>query len=175
MTFFDKYSYKQKNYALLILTVLLVTASYKRAFSITIDTIKNKNELSEKLEDSHLAVAQIKQTQQQIGMLNRYLGRENITIEKVQQGFLNFFNRHSTNIAVYQIDEVHRFQHPDFAINTHKIILKGGFIPTLKFLYKFEKEFDMAKLANVKMEYKKFNYEEKEQLYTTILLQNYER
>lgn len=67
------------------------------------------------------------------------------------------------------------YKHPDFSINTHRVILKGKFIPTLQFLFQLEKEFDLAKLVSVNFEYKKFNSEEKEQLYTTILLQNYER
>lgn len=175
MTFFDGYSFKQKNYALALLTVLLLAASYKRAFSVTIETLRNKNELLQKVEESHFALENIRITQFQISALNKLLGKENVTIEKVQQGFLNFFNKYSRMISVYQIDEIHKFQHPDFSINTHKIILKGDFLHTLQFLYRFEKEFDFAKLVNVNFEYKKYNFEEKEQLYTTILLQNYER
>jgi len=175
MTFFDGYSYKQKNYALAILAVLLLAASYKRAFSVTAETVRNKNELIHKMEESVTALDNIRVTQIEIAALNKLLGKENVTIEKVQQGFLNFLNRNSSNISVYQVEEVMKFQHPDFSINTHRIILKGNFLNTLQFLYKLEKEFDLARLINVSFEYKKYNIEEKEQLYTIILLQNYER
>lgn len=175
MTFFDKYSYKQKKYALLILTVLLLAASYKRAFKTTLDTWTYKNELSVKIKQASYAVSQIRQEQQTIRQLNKILGQENVTIEKVQQGFLNFFAKKAQNLSVYQIDEVLTFQHPDFKILTHRVVLKGNFIDALKFIYLLEKEFDFAKLVNVSHEYKKLNSDSPESLYTTLLLQNYER
>jgi hypothetical protein len=175
MTFFDQYSYKQKNYALLILAVLLIAVSYKRSFKVTLETIDAKQELEQKIEKAHFAVRDIRHTQREIAFLNRLLGEDNVTIEKVQQSFLVFLEKNSNDIIVYQVDEVLKFKHPDFSINTHRVILKGKFIPTLQFLYQLEKEFDLAKLVSLNFEYKKFNSEEKEQLYTTLLLQNYER
>lgn len=175
MTFFDKYTYKQKNYALLILAVLLVAVSYKRAFKITIETLGVKKELTQKIEDAKQVISDIRTTQKDIAYLNKLLGKENVTIEKVQQSFLDFFEKNSNQIVVYQVDEVLVYKHPDFSVNTHRIILKGSFLPTLRFLYQLEKDFDLAKLINVSFEFKKYNSEEKEQLYTTILLQNYER
>jgi cellobiose phosphorylase len=175
MTFFEQYSYKQKNYALLLIAVLLVAVSYKRAFKITLETLGYKQELTQKIADAHHAVSSIRTTQRDIAYLNKLLGKENSTIEKVQQGFLDFLEKNSSNVIVYQVDEVLNYKHPDFSVNTHRIILKGGFLPTLRFLYTLEKHFDLAKLVNVSFEFKKYNSEEKEQLYTTLLLQNYER
>ena len=175
MTFFDQYSYKQKNYALVIVSVLLIAASYKRAFKTTIETRAYRKELVDKIETSKHAIVDIRKTQREIAYLNKLLGKEDITIEKVQQGFLNFVQTNSTSISVHQVDEVLTFQHPDFSINTHRIVLKGNFIPTLKFIYELETKFDLAKLVNVNFEFKKYSSEEKEQLYTTLLMQNYER
>jgi hypothetical protein len=175
MTFFDQYSFKQKNYALVVLTVLLIAASYKRAFKNTIETVQYRKELNEKIIFSKNAINEIKGIQTQIVYYNKLLGKENVTIEKVQQGFLNFLAINNTDLIVYQIDEVLTFQHPDFSINTHKIILKGNFNQTLRFINKLEKHFDLAKLINVSFEFKKYNSDEKEELYTTLLLQNYEQ
>jgi hypothetical protein len=175
MTFFDKYSYKQKNYALLLLGVLLVAVSYKQAFKTTLETLSYKRELTQKIDDAHHAVSAIRTAQRDNAYLNKLLGKENVTIEKVQQSFLDFFEKNSSNIIVYQVDEVLTYKHPDFSVNTHRILLKGGFLPTLRFLFSLEKHFDLAKLVNVSFEFKKYNTEEKEQLYTTLLLQNYER
>lgn len=175
MTFFEQYSYKQKNYALLILAVLLIAVSYKRAFKVTIETIDAKQEMGQKIELAKHAVQEIRNTQKDISFLNKLLGKENVTIEKVQQTFLDFLEKKSKNVIVYQMDEVLTFNHPDFTINTHRVILKGKFKPTLMFLYHLEKEYDLAKLVHVDFAYKKFNSDEKDQLFTTILLQNYER
>lgn len=175
MTFFEKYTYKQKNYALLLLGVLLIAAAYKRSFKTTIETRAYKQEIETKIQEAKYASHNIKSIQKALLQLNKVIGKENITIEKVQQGFLNFFARRSQRLAVYQIDEVLSYKHPDFAVLTHRIVLKGNFIDALKFIYALEKEFDLAKLLNVSFEYKKMNADEGEDLYTILLLQNYER
>jgi hypothetical protein len=175
MTFFDTYSFKQKNYALLVLVVLLAGVVYKRSVKTTLEILDYKQELNEKLVKADYAVRDIQLIQQQIMGLNHYLGQENNTVEKVQQGFLNFFGRKSVNLAVYQIDEVLTFKHPDFSIKTHRIILKGGFIESLKFVNSLEKQFNLARLITVSYDYQKYPTDEKEALYTTLLLQNYVR
>ncbi len=173
MTFFDKYSYKQKNYALLVIIVLLLAVTYKRAISVTLETKSFESELEQQLVLAQSANAQIRVKQATIAQLNRILGKENSTVEKVQQGFLNFFAKNSRGLNVYKIDEVIKFQHPDFTINTHQIVLKGEYTNTLKFIYTLEKDFDLARLTNVTFEYKKVNSDEPEALYTTLLIQNY--
>ena len=175
MEFFDKYSYKQKNYALAILTVLLIAVSYKRAFSVSIETSEYKQELEDKLIVAESAGQDIRMKQEQLAKLNLMLGEENNTIEKVQQGFLNFFALNTDELTVHEISEVLNYKHPDFSINTHRIVLKGDYLNTLDFIYKLERDFKLAKILNTTFEYKKYNSEEEKDLYTTLLIQNYLR
>lgn len=175
MTFFEKYTYKQKNYALLLLAVLLIAVVYKRAFNPTLETLTYKKEIQEKIERSKSAFQDISMLQKNLIQLNRLIGKENVTVEKVQQGFLNFFARRSSRIHVYQIDEVLTYKHPDFTILTHRIVLRGNFIDALKFIYILEKEFNLAKVLNVSFEYKKMNADGPADLYTALMLQNYEK
>ena len=173
MTFFDTYSYKQKNYALLLLVILLGAVIYKRSISNTIELIAYKAELNDNVLRAESAVQDIQTVKKQIETLNSLLGKENCTVEKVQHGFLNFFAKRAKGITVHQIDEVHTFKHPDFSIKTHRIILKGGYLETLRFINALELDFDLARLITVSCEYQKQSGEEYEALYTTILLQNY--
>ncbi|MCH2224897.1 MAG: hypothetical protein MK066_09025 [Crocinitomicaceae bacterium] len=175
MEFFDKYSYKQKNYALAILSVLLIAVSYKRAFSVSIETSEYKQELEDKLIVAESAGQDIRMKQEQLAKLNLMLGEENNTIEKVQQGFLNFFALNTDELTVHEISEVLNYKHPDFSINTHRIVLKGDYLNTLDFIYKLERDFKLAKILNTTFEYKKYNSEEEKDLYTTLLIQNYLR
>lgn len=175
MTFFDKYSYKQKNYALLVIVILLLAVTYKKSISITMETRTYRSELENQLTFAETAGSQIRIKQASINQLNRLLGKENSSVEKVQQGFLNFFAQRANGLQVYKIDEVIRFKHPDFTINTHQVVLKGGYLNVVSFLYKLEKDFDLARLTNVSFNYQKMNSEEPEALYTTILIQNYLR
>jgi hypothetical protein len=175
MTFFDSYSYQKKNYALLVLVVLLLAVIYKKAILKTQETLAYKSELKLKLDRAASAIPDIQMKQRHIASLNEYIGKENNTVEKVQQGFLNFFARKANGLSVYQIDEVQTYKHPDFAIKTHRIILKGGYTSALKFIHELESDFDLARLINVSFAYEKYPNDEKEDLYTTILLQNYLR
>ena len=56
MTFFDTYSFRQKNIALAILSVLLVAVSYKKAFSVSIETKEYRDELLVKLERAEMSL-----------------------------------------------------------------------------------------------------------------------
>jgi hypothetical protein len=175
MNLFEKYSYKQKNFGLLLLFVLLIAASYKRSFKTSFELIEHKNELKQDYTEALNSMNRIKLLQAEISNLNKFLGKENVPIEKVQQGFLNFFALKSRHLSVQQIEEVYTFQHPDFSINTFRIDLIGDYLLTLEFLNKLEQNFELARLIHVKQETKKNRKTEQNELHTTILLQNYVR
>lgn len=175
MTFFDKYSYKQKNLALLVLGVLLFAAAYKRSFRTTIDTTTYISELSDKKAEAELSQQTIQNLQLEIATVNGILGKENVSIEQVQQGFLNFFALQSSGLSVQQIEEVYTFDHPDFSINTFRIDIEGNFIQQLLFIHKLEKQFQEARLIHTHFETKKDPASSKSNLITTLLLQNYTR
>lgn len=175
MTFFDKYTYKQKNYALLVLGVLLAAVAYKKGFGPTLEIKEYRTELEQKLELAASADDQIRTKQIEIAQLNRLLGEEGNTIEKVQQEFLNFFAANARDVSVHEINEVLHFQHPDFAINTHRVVLRGNYNSTLRFLYEVEKRFKLAKILNVSFEFTKKEADGDKGLFTTVLIQNYLR
>lgn len=173
MNLFEKYSYKQKNLALLIIAVLLFAASYKRAFSKTIETNSYINELEIKKQEALNSQKEIRLLQKNVAHLNKLLGKENVSVEEVQQGFLNFLARKSSRIEVKQIDEVYGFEHPDFKINTFKIELQGDYLSLVKFIYDLEHAFNDARLIHFQMESKKDPVTNKTDLTTTLLIQNY--
>jgi len=175
MTFFDKYSFRQKNYGLIVLAILLIAVSYKGAISITVEKYRYSQDLESKLIKSKTAVDVVKNKQLLIANLNRHLGEENNTIEQVQQEFLNFFAKKNTALKVQQIDDVLNYKHPDFEINTHKIILQGDFISSVRFIYELEQKFNSAKILNVSYKYEKVSNEDRFVLNTTILIQNFLR
>lgn len=172
MNLFEKYTYQQKNIALLLVSILLFAVSYKRSFSKTLETHRYINELDLKIEEGKESELKVKALQKEMDLLNNLLGKENVSIEEIQQGFLNFFNKFKNDLNVNKIDEVMIFEHPDFKINTFKIDLKGGFLSALKFIYQFEKLFNNARLIHTHFEV--INKENNQnELITTIILQNY--
>jgi len=175
MTFFDNYSYKQKNLALLVLGVLLVAVAYKRSFKTTFETQAYIAELALKKEEAISSQQAIRQLQLEIANVNKLLGKENVSIERVQQGFLNFFALKSSGLSVQQIEEVYTFDHPDFSINTFRIDVKGDFIQQLRFINNLEKDFDEARLIHTHFETQKDLVTGRSYLISTLLLQNYVR
>jgi hypothetical protein len=173
MTLFEKYSFRQKNVALLILGGLLAIVSYKRSFSTTIETRKFLSELEIKKSAAMQSYGNIQVLQKEIIQINRLLGKENVSIEEVQQSFLNFFAMRSSGLVVHQIEEVYSFDHPDFRINTFRIDLKGDFLSLLKFLHNLETRFNDARLIHSAYEVKKNEETGKLELISTLLLQNY--
>lgn len=173
MTLFEKYSYKQKNFALLILAVLLFAAAYKRSFKNTIEARNYISELNQKIESGIQSSTIVLRERRSVQHLNKLLGNENSSLEKTQQSFLNFFARNANNITVQQIDEVYTFDHPDFQINTFKIELKSDFKAVLKFIYALELQFNDARIVHTVNEIKENPENGKNELITTLLLQNY--
>lgn len=173
MILFEKYSYKQKNLALLVLGVLLFAVSYKRSFRNTIETHSYLAELEQKKAEAEASQSTIQRLQLEISTVNRLLGKENVSIERVQQGFLNFFAMKSSGLSVQQIEEVYTFDHPDFSINTFRIDIKGDYLHQLRFIHKLEKEFEDARLIHTHFETKKDLVSGKSDLIATLLLQNY--
>jgi hypothetical protein len=173
MTLFDKYSYKQKNLALLVLAVLLFAVAYKRSFRTTIETNAYIGELELKKTEAATSQSTIRSLQVEISTVNRLLGRENVSIERVQQGFLNFFALKSRGLSVQQIEEVYTFDHPDFSINTFRIDVKGDYLAQLRFIHVLEKEFDDARLIHTHFETRKDLVSGKSDLIAMLLLQNY--
>ena len=173
MTLFEKYSYKQKNRALLVLAVLLFAVSYKRSFSKTVEMRSFLSELDVKISEGKASEKEARRMQRDINSLNKLLGKEDVSIEAIQQGFLNFFAQRSNNLTVNQIDEVVVFEHPDFKINTFKIDIRGNYLATLQFLNLFELLFENARLVHTHFETVKEAETEKKELITTLILQNY--
>jgi hypothetical protein len=175
MTLFDKYSYKQKNLALLVIGVLLAAVAYKRSFSTTLETRAYISELELRQQQAVSSQQSIRQLQLEIATVNRLLGKENVSIEQVQQGFLNFFARTGSDLSVRQIEEVYTFDHPDFSINTFRIDLQGDYLAQLRFINSLEKNFDEARLIYTHFETQKDLASGKKHLVSTLLLQNYVR
>lgn len=172
MTFFDNYSYRTKKIAVLVIVALLVVVVYKRAIQPTLELKAYRTELEEKKRLALLAPHELRLKQQRIKMLNQVLGKENSSIEEVQLKFLKFFDQKAQKLKIYQVSEVLDYEHPDFTIYTHEIVIKGDYLSSLRFIHQLETKFDDAKVVHVFFEYKKMYSIESEALYTYIYLQH---
>lgn len=173
MTLFQKYTYRQKKLALVVIFVLLAAAAYKRSFSITIQQLGLNSELLIKRAEAETSVDRLKTKQNELKLINQLVGQENVPNERVQQKFLSFFDAKTNNLSVERMEEVYTFDHPDYTINTNLITVKGDYLNTIKFLYDLEKQFSFARLVSANLQLKTNRVLQKNELHTTILLQNF--
>lgn len=173
MTLFQKYTYRQKKLALVVVFVLLAAVAYKRSFSITLQQLSLNSELQIKRAEAETSIDRLKTKQNELKLINQIVGQENVPNEKVQQKFLSFFDEKSKNLSVERMEEVYTFDHPDYTINTNLITIKGDYINTVKFIYNLEKNFTFARIVSSNLQLKTNRILQKSELHTTILLQNF--
>jgi hypothetical protein len=173
MKLFEKYTYRQRKIAVLAIFLLLCVASYKRTFSVTLDLINLREELTQKKHEAENSGVTLKRKQEELIKINNLIGEENVPNDRVQHGFLTFVDNSKTSLIVEEVEEVYRFNHPDFVINTNEITLKGNYRSMVRFLYNFEKNFDLARLVSVQIFVKKNREKKINELFLKVLVQNF--
>lgn len=173
MTFFDQYSFKVKNRALLGLIGLMCLLLFKKVYYETLESRKVLSEIQTKIKANGNTNKTIRVLQRQLFSINKYLGVEEDNPKKTQQQFLLFFNDYSKNIEIESVSEVIVYNHPDFKINTFKIELKGTFKFLVQFIFALEMHFDFGRVVSTSFE-TRVNYQTNlKSLYSTIIIQNY--
>lgn len=173
MNLFPQYSYRKKKLAAVMLFVVLGIAAYKRSYSVTIDLINLNSELKIKRDEAEKSKDQLMKKQKEILIVNQIIGKENIPNEIVQQAFLSFVDSTGTGVQVERMEEVYRYDHPDFIINTNEITIKGNYSSSLKFIYSLEKNFNYARLVSLRYFTKHNREKNTDELFVTLLLQNF--
>lgn len=132
-----------------------------------------RKELTDKKVEAQNSSETLKAKQKELLRINNLIGEENVPNDRVQHGFLTFVDSSKTSLIVEQVEEVYRFDHPDFIINTNEITLRGDYHSVVKFLYKFEKNFDLARLVSAQIFIKKNREKKINELFLKVLVQNF--
>lgn len=172
---FDRFTYRQKNYGLLVLIVLMFIVSYKRAFSLTL-AVQTEIE-SQELRKSAATHAQtdLELVQIQVMQLNKNIGKSDLEPDKVQQEILRTITLFSNEneVMLDELEATHNYETVDFNIYSNLVAVKGTFNGLLSLAYYMENEFDYARLTNISI-YKEQNLTTKKTaLYANLLFQHY--
>lgn len=170
---FEQYPYKLKFKILIVLFVMLSIAAYRRSFSALIDVIKENRQLTEKVELMGKKTKNISQLKSEIAGLDKMIGKEGISKEKVQQGIVNFLLENSTNVSINNMQSIHEYSDANYRIFTYQIDLIGSFNQLIKTAYTFEREFEYSKIVSTSFYTDKRN-NKTEVLHLKIIFQNYE-
>lgn len=172
---FDRFTYKQKNYGLLALFVLMLMVGYKRSFVLTLNAREEIHNQEIQKQSAQTAQESIEMLRISIVQLNQNIGRSDLEPDKVNQAILStisdFSRVHEVNLQ--RLESTHVFQTVDFTIFSNLISVEGSFNGILSLVYYMENEFEYARLTNVNLFTQTDLTTKKTKLYAKLLFQHY--
>jgi len=172
---FDKLTYKQKNYGLLLLLVLLLMVGYKRSFVLTLNALTELESQEAQKISAQNAQQTIDALRISIVQLNKNIGKSDIEPDKVNQEILSTISEFAkTNeVSLQQLEATHSFQTVDFTIFSNLIAVEGSFNGILSLVHFMENNFEYARLTNVSLYTSTDVTNKKTKLYGKLLFQHY--
>ena len=173
---FENIPYNKKVIGLIIITIMLSIAAYKRSFSLTLSAYNQMNDLHDRLAYIHASNEDYSTIDQEIRVLDDLIGKKGIDPERVQQELLNFVSiNHNNKVSIVDVAKIHESTNKDFLIYTNQLTLKGNYQDLLEVIASFETDFDYSRLVSIAFEKKK-NYKNKINiLNANLIFQNYEK
>ncbi|TRX33719.1 hypothetical protein FNW52_14930 [Flavobacterium sp. ZT3R18] len=171
---FEKYSYKKKNLALLVLTFIIAITAYKRSFHTLVQVMKEYNTLSKKNEDVNKKSGNSNNLHEEVAYLDRIIGKEGVSKEAIQQEIVNFTSKRHPEVSINILEPIHLFQDENHTIITNQLDVTGNVNQLLQLGYDFEKNFSYSRIVNMHYYISKKN-NKTDLLHFKIIFQNYEK
>lgn len=170
---FEQYSYKTKFLALLCIFGMLSAAAYKRSFKTLIEVVKENHTLSEKTADISRKSKDSEKLALHIANLDKALGKEGVTKERIQQGIVGFATANHPGVSIHDLQPIHLYAYENYNIISNQLDLTGNANNLLRLGYDFEKQFDASRITSMNFYTTKKN-NQSELLHLKIIFQNYE-
>lgn len=172
---FKKLTYKQKNYGLLLVLILLVMVTYKRSISFTLNAWNEIEQQELQLASTKHAEQDIEMLQFQVMQLNKNIGKSDLSPDKVHQKILSAISEFSQDneVNLEALEQTHDYKTVDFSIYSNLIAVEGSFNGILSLVYQLETTFEYARITHVNLFIEKDFNTKKDKLYGKILFQHY--
>ncbi|MHC0439231.1 hypothetical protein [Flavobacterium sp. 3-210] len=170
---FEKYSYKKKFTALLVVFVMLSITAYKRSFHTLFQVLNEYKTLSEKTNDINKKAKNTGKLSQEIKYLDRVIGKEGITKEMIQQGIISFASTKDPKISINDLQPSHIFLTENYQVISNQLDITGNCNQLLALGYTFEKKFDYSRIVSMNYYTTKKN-NNSQVLHLKMIFQNYE-
>jgi len=172
---FSELTNKKKFYGVLLLFIVLSIAAYKRSFKGAIEAVNYYSESKKNIEKNINIDEDLLQLKNEIQSLDNIIGKKAKNPDIVQNEILNFISQQEHNFKLSKIENLHISSDNYFTIYSNMITLEGSFNELLKAIYRFEKDFEYARIASIKLHVLKKQQNSKNKLFTKIIFQNYEK
>jgi hypothetical protein len=169
----EKYSNKQKLYALIVLFFLLSITAYKRSFHTLFDAVTEYRALSKKAQDIHKKAKSTGALTKDIAYLDQIMGKDGVSKEMVQQGIVGFVSENSPAVSISDLKPIHDFPQGDCHIITNQLDVTGTSNELLNLAYNFERKFTLSRMVSMNFYTTKKN-NKSEVLHLKMIFQNYE-
>lgn len=171
----NKFTYKQKNRLLLIVSLLLLLVAYQLAFKQTIDLYFQGKTLKSKINNQDITAMQIAQLQYELSgveaMIDQNKQMEGTSFqERILETVSRFCNKH--DIVLSEFSEPTTREESGYYIETNIVSVKGSFVKLVKLVAELEEKQQVSKVVSTHYFTKKDNSTKREELSVTIYLQN---
>lgn len=170
---FESLTYKQKFVALLIATLALSGAAYKRSFSVLGDLLSENEKLKQAVVDDLNFQDGLQDLGQDLKMLDGQLGLQNLPKEQILQSYIKVIGQHE-NIEIFNIPEYHQSERENHRTITNFIEITGSLNNLLRLVYRLETEVSLSRI--VSLHFYTIKAKDKSlRLHLKITFQNYEK
>lgn len=169
---FEKYTYKQKCIALVVLFFMLLFTAYKRSFKSLIAVYKEHNVLLVTANDIASKSRSLDVLSMEIASYDKYLGNQNVAKDIVQQEIIAFSTLHS-GVSINDLQAIHVYAGDNYSVYTNQLDVTGNINNLIKLAYDFETKFNFSRVISTNY-YKVKKNNSNEILHLKIIFQNYE-
>lgn len=157
MKFFKHISYKKKNRALAIGSILFAFAAYNISLVPTIDLYKECNTLESSLNEMQDIDKNMLIIKRQLGNMDAQSGTKTSVNTNIREALLGTLTSYcqSSNVLLKDFPKTNVSQEGDYKIETNVFVVEGAFTKLLKLIYLLEQKNRIGKIASTKFEIKK--------------------
>ena len=170
---FEKYSYKTKFIALLVIFVMLGYTAYKRSFSTLINVVKENRDLMQSVKKLNDGSKNINTITADLAAIDKIIGKESVDKETIQQDIISFVTLQGGNVSIYNMESIHEFRDKSHTVYTNRLDVTGNLNRLLALSYNFEKNFNYSRLVSINFYTVKKN-NNPDILHLQMIFQNYE-
>ena len=171
----SKYTYKQRFTGLVVLLFLLTLGALKKLVIPSVSTINSYYSAKSKIENATNLDEQLAGLTVQNQELDRRIGSQAANPVLVQNAIVEFIAERNNNIKLKAFKPMHSASDAYFTVYSNHITLQGGINEVLATLYELETQFELSKLAHVRLNVQKNYKTRKNELFSELLFRQYEK
>jgi len=170
---FKKVTYRKKNQALVVVTILFAISIYEAALKKTIVAYNDYKNLELQIQAAHDEPKRMEQLQIKNAKMDMLLGNEG-KYSDIQQSILGIVTAYcnQNNLVLEEFPTPTIENNKGITIQTNIITIEGGFNKLLNLIYLFEQKYKIGKVVSVAYKLTKENSASIPKLNVIIYLQN---